>query len=305
MALKQLKSKIKATIRTNKVTKAMEAVSAVKMRTSQQRAFRARPYAEAALSILARISGSGEAFSHPLATARAVKNTLTIVVTSDKGLAGSLNSSILKELERGLRSRGADRDTQSFICIGRKGYEYVLRQDYKVLREYLNMGDDVTIQDMEEATSLAIRAFESGGVDEVYVLYTNFRSTFQQEPTLRKILPLQKGMLEEMVQGIVPEKGRFSEAKDASIVVPSYTIEPDATEVLEVLFPRLVAVSLYHALLEAKASEHSARMVAMKNASDKSKEMVKDLSREYNGERQALITREVSEIVGGIEAMTH
>ncbi len=305
MSLKQLKSKIRATLRTNKVTKAMEAVSAVKMRASQQRAITARPYAEAALSILSRLSGSQEVSSHPLLTERTESRALIVLVTSDKGLAGALNSSILKELEHVLKTKEHPTDVFSFICLGKKGYEYVQRRGYTVHKEYLNLQDTVGIADMEAVSAEATSLFLEGKIDVCYVLYTNFKSTFEQEPVLRKLLPLSRASLTTIVEGIVPVKGKYAEKKHVAAAVPSYSIEPSADSVLSVLLPRLVSVMFYHALLEAKASEHSARMVAMKNASDKSKEMAKDLSHEFNGVRQALITREVSEIVGGIEAMSH
>lgn len=305
MSLKQLKGKIRATLRTNKVTKAMEAVSAVKMRSSQQRAITARPYAEAALSILSRLSSSQEVSVHPLLAERTEKKVLIVLVTSDKGLAGALNSSLLKELDHVLKTKDDPTNVFSFVCLGKKGYEYVLRRDFTVHKEYLNLLDTVNPADMEEVSAQATDLFLRGEIDACYVLYTNFKSTFEQEPVLRKLLPLSRHSLEAIVKGIVPVKGKFAARANAQEVVPSYSIEPSAEEVLSVLLPKLVSVMFYHALLEAKASEHSARMVAMKNASDKSKEMAKDLSHEFNGVRQALITREVSEIVGGIEAMTH
>lgn len=306
MSLKQLKGKIRATLRTNKVTKAMEAVSAVKMRASQQRAIGSRPYAEAALSILSRISGSQEVATHPLLQERSEKKVLIVLVTSDKGLAGALNSSIMKELEHVLKTKENANEVFSFICLGKKGYEYVTRRSFTVSKEILNVQDVVSLTDMEEVSSLSTTLFLKKDIDACYVLYTNFKSTFEQQPVLRKILPLSRESLHEIVKGITPQKGKFAEdVKLKDQRVPSYSIEPTSEDILSVLLPRLVSVMFYHALLEAKASEHSARMVAMKNASDKSKEMAKDLSHEFNGVRQALITREVSEIVGGIEAMSH
>jgi F-type H+-transporting ATPase subunit gamma len=305
MSLKQLKGKIRATLRTNKVTKAMEAVSAVKMRASQQRALSSRPYAEAALSVLSRISGSQEVASHALMQERRENRVLIVLVTSDKGLAGALNSSILKQLDIVLRTKNNASEVFSFVCLGKKGYEYVSRRGFRVHKEFLNMQDGVSLGDMEAVSRITTELFLNQSIDACYVLYTNFKSTFEQEPVLRKILPLTRTSLQSIVQGIVPQKGKFADATKELSRVPTYSIEPSPEDILSVLLPKLVSVMFYHALLEAKASEHSARMVAMKNASDKSKEMAKDLSHEFNGVRQALITREVSEIVGGIEAMNH
>ena len=155
---------------------------------------------------------------------------------------------------------------------------------------------------MREVSEAVSSGFLTESFDEVVAVYSNFKSTFEQTPTARTLLPLSIENLTELVEDIRPAKGKWSENGD--IVSPaSYTVEPSGDEVLSILVPRLVAVSLYHMLLEAKASEHSARMVAMKNASDKSKEVVKDLTRTFNKIRQAAITREVSEIVGGREAL--
>lgn len=142
-----------------------------------------------------------------------------------------------------------------------------------------------------------------GTYDKVVTVYSNFKSTFEQIPTMRRLLPLSLPALAEIVEGIIPVKGKWAE--NAPIEAPAaYEVEPNDTEVLDILIPRLVAIALYHMLLEAKASEHSARMVAMKNASDKSKDVVRDLTRVFNKVRQAAITREVSEIVSGREALS-
>ena len=155
---------------------------------------------------------------------------------------------------------------------------------------------------MEELAKELSREFAEESYDEVLVAYSNFKSTFEQLPAVRRLLPLSLTDIEQLVKDIVPVKGKWSELR--AIEPPAaYTVEPDGDEVLEYLIPRLVAVSLYHFLLESKASEHSARMVAMKNASDKSEEVTHDLTRLFNKIRQAGITREVSEIVSGREAL--
>jgi F-type H+-transporting ATPase subunit gamma len=274
------------------------------MRKTQSAAFAGRPYARAALSILARLSGSEDVSDHPLVEKREVKKTAYIVMTSDKGLAGALNSSVLKEAENALRLPGAvqARENVLIFAYGRKGEEYFRRRDYTVVRAYENKRDDIALADMEVLAEEVSEGFTRGDYDEVRVIYSNFKSTFEQVATLRTLLPLSLAGLAKVVEDIAPEKGKFSEAPTLE-APPTYEVEPSATEVLEVLVPRLVATSLYHMLLEAKASEHSARMVAMKNASDKSEEVAEDLTRLYNKRRQAAITREVSEIVGGREAL--
>lgn len=300
MALKDIKNKIKATERTHKVTHAMEAVSAVKMRKTQGAAFAGRPYARAALSILARLSGSADIAEHPLMQTRPVKKTAYVVMTSDKGLAGALNSAVLKVVTEALA--GTPKESVVMYAYGRKGEEFFRRREYTILKAYENKRDDIALPDMEVLTKELTDGFVGGEYDEVRVIYSNFKSTFEQVPILRTLLPLSLEGLTKVVGDIAPEKGRFSEPRTLE-APPTYEVEPSPVEVLNVLVPRLVAISLYHMLLEAKASEHSARMVAMKNASDKSEEVAHDLTRLYNKRRQAAITREVSEIVGGREAL--
>jgi F-type H+-transporting ATPase subunit gamma len=306
MALKDIKAKIQATKRMNTVTRAMEAVSAVKMRKTQESAFAGRAYARAALSILARLSGSRDVLRHPLTQTREVKKTAIVVITSDKGLAGGLNSGVIKAALRAAHpsDTGAPRpvDSVTIFAYGKKGEEFFSRRGYTIAKAYENKRDDVPLSIMQELSAELSAGFLEGKYDEVVAVYTNFRSTFEQVPTVRKLLPLTVESVAELVQDIQPAKGKWSSS--AVLASPnSYEVEPSVDEVLTLLIPRLVAVSLYYMLLEAKASEHSARMVAMKNASDKSKEVTKALTRQFNKVRQAAITREVSEIVSGREAL--
>ncbi len=299
MALKDIKAKIGATKRMNTVTRAMEAVSAVKMRKTQAAAFSGRPYARAALSILARLSGSRDLASHPLTKARPVKKTALLVITSDKGLAGSLNSAVLKSASAALAGRAPENVV--VYAYGKKGYEFFGRRGYRVKTYVENKRDDVPLSVMEELSAELSAGFLAGEYDEVVAVYQNFKSTFEQTPVSRTLLPLSLETISQLVSDIRPAKGKWS--GEISVASPaSYEIEASG-DVGGVLIPRLVAVSLYHMLLESKASEHSARMVAMKSASDKSKEVARDLTRVYNKIRQASITREVSEIVGGREAL--
>jgi len=305
MALKQIKGKIRSIDKTHKVTRAMEAVSAVKMRKAQATALMGRPYARAAMTILSRVAGAGEISRHPLSHVRSVKKVLYIVVTSDKGLAGSLNSAILREAARVVTASGLSKDDLSFVTLGRKAGDYFEKRGFRVLQKFENIADDASAEDMYAITALVRESFLKEEADEVVAIYTNFLSTLTQEPVVRKLLPLSSKTLSEIVEGIVPEKGRFAnltkkDRKEAS----SYQIEPSEEEVLSAVLPLLLNVAIYHGLLESKASEHSARMVAMKNASEKAKEISEELTHDLNKERQALITREVSEIIGGIEAMS-
>ncbi len=300
MALKDIKTKIAATNRTHKVTRAMEAVSAVKMRKTQESALKGRPYARAALQILSRLSAGADLARHPLTDAREVKKVALVLITSDKGLAGALNSGVLKAANEALAPFA--RDAVTIYAYGKKGFEHMHRRGYRVAKHEENKHDEVELSVMDELVTELSKAFTAKEFDEVQVAYSNFKSTFEQMPTVRRLLPLSLEDVTRLVEDIVPAKGKFSELSKGE-TSPAYTIEPDDAAMLDLLVPRLVAVSLYHMLLEAKASEHSARMVAMKNASDKSKEVAHDLQRLFNKIRQAAITREVSEIVGGREAL--
>lgn len=300
MALKDIKAKIGATNRTHKVTRAMEAVSAVKMRKTQATAIAGRPYARAALSILARLSGSADLTRHPLTRAREVKNVALVILTSDKGLAGALNSGVIKAAEEAVARYPVAAVT--IYAYGRKGEEYFARRGYRIAQAFENKKDVIELPLMEELSTRISREFADETYDEVLVAYSNFKSTFEQLPAVRRLLPLAVADVARLVGEITPGKGKWSEPR--AIESPAaYEVEPDGDLIVDILAPKLVAVSLYHFLLESKASEHSARMVAMKNASDKSKEVAHDLTRLFNKIRQAAITREVSEIISGREAL--
>ncbi|MDB5189124.1 MAG: synthase gamma chain [Parcubacteria group bacterium] len=301
MALKDIKLKIQATKRMNKVTRAMEAVSAVKMRKTQNAAFEGRAYARAALAVLTRLSGTEDMKRHPLATARPGNKIGLIVMTSDKGLAGGLNSGVLKKAVQAIGSR--TKEEVVVYAYGRKAQEFFHNRGFDIRSSYINKGDNVDLEAMELIAREVSEAFLAGDFDSVVAIYSDFRSTFEQVATAHTLLPLSIDAVAEIVAGIRPAKGKWSD--EPILEAPTaYEVEPSGDEVLGILVPRLVAVSLYHMLLESKASEHSARMVAMKNASDKSKEVVHDLTRKFNKVRQAAITREVSEIVSGSTALS-
>ena len=298
MSLKQIKSKIISAQKTGQVTKAMESVSAVKMRKSQNRAFLSRPYIQSAIKVLWQLSDSPDGIRHPFAKKHSHGKTLAILVTSDKGLVGSVNSAVLKQCDL----LPADTD---FITLGRKATEYTARLDGETLASYTNLSDQVAVADVVSIADRVFEAYGTGRYKTVVIIYQNFISTFEQEPTKRAILPLDSDELKLMMREIKPKVGKFSNA-----VVPTdeggrgfYTVEPSAEEVLDTLIPQLIQIMVYHAVIESKASEHSARMVAMKNATDKSKDMVRELQLAFNQARQAAITAEVSEITGGIEAL--
>lgn len=280
----------------------MEAVSAVKMRKTQEQAFKSRAYARAAVRMLMHLARTKERALETYTKATSGERTLLVIITSDKGLAGSVNSAVLKAA-----GEAVDFGKTDAIPVGRKALEFAHREDVPVLAEYTNISDDVTIESVGEIATAVLQAYQSGVYKTVWVVYQNFVSTFEQAPTARKIFPLSTEVLEAALRDIKPAKGRFADQDEvvaASTAVPGgYTIEPDPETVLSALVPQLVRILIFHALIESKASEHSARMVAMKNATDKAKDMTKSLTLLFNKERQAVITAEVSEITGGIEAL--
>ena len=298
--LKSIKTKILSYKKTGTVTHAMEAVSAVKMRKGQERALSGRAYAAAALSVLERLSATADIARHPLMREREGKTAL-IVVTSDKGLAGALNSGVIRKLEAELRERGLGTQDVVVYAFGRKGGEYFTSRGYSVESVRTNVSDGISEDEMRDMTAAIIGR---GDIASVLVAYQNFISTFEQHPTVRQIVPIRPDTMQEIIKGIRPAKGKYAPQHTEDFAHPAvYTIEPDADAVLSVLLPKLLNIAVFHALLESKASEHSARMVAMKSATDKAQDMAKGLTRTYNKVRQASITREVSEITSGIEAM--
>lgn len=297
-SLKNIKAKILSSKKMGTVTRAMEAVSAVKMRKSQERALSGRAYAAAALSILERLSGTADLSRHPLMQER-VGKTAIVVITSDKGLAGSLNSAVIKRADA--VAHGLDKSDIIIFAMGRRGGDHFAARGYSMGLNKTNVSDDISEAEVGEITKAMI---ERGDIAHMYVVYQNFVSSFEQIPTVHKIVPIRQETMREIVTGIRPARGKYAPITHSDAPVPaSYTVEPDADTVLAILLPKLINISVFHALLENKASEHSARMVAMKSATDKSKEMAHMFTRKFNKVRQAAITREVSEITSGIEAM--
>lgn len=310
-SLKNIKNKIISYKKTGIVTHAMEAVSAVKMRKSQERALAGRAYAAAALSVLERIAGTADAKRHSLmqevdpSTSLRVKKTCFVIITSDKGLAGSFNSAVIRRVEEEIRSRSLPKNDIVMIAVGRRGGDYFASRGHDVRIKHENVSDGVSEEETRMVTNNILEWHSSGEIGSCIVAYQNFLSTFEQEAGVRQIVPITQEMVAHMVAHIRPVKGKYAPKSDeATLHRPAvYTMEPDPEEVLTALLPKLLNIAVFHALLEAKASEHSARMVAMKNATDKAKEMAGDLTRTFNKVRQAVITREVSEITSGIEAM--
>ncbi len=301
--LKQLKLKRQSVDKTRKVTRAMEAVSAVKMRKSQELALSGRSFALVALRILNAIASDWDSVKHPLVASKNDGARGLLLVTSDKGLAGSLNSAVLKKAQAFLDEHANDKIVA--IAIGRRAKEFLRARSVDILLEMDNNKDAVDLSDTEKISEIISRAQTNSETSTWTVAYMNFVSTFEQNPVLRQILPLEKAELENLAFEIAPTKGKFSDeaVKQEDIKRRSYLIEADSESILNDLIFELLNIFVHHTLLESKASEHSARMVAMKAATDKAGEMSHELLLKFNKARQAAITREVSEITSGVEAM--
>jgi F-type H+-transporting ATPase subunit gamma len=304
MSLKSVKAKIKSIDKTRQVTKAMEAVSAVKMRKAQTYAISLRGYARSAFHILRGVSGSLDALQHPLLAVREEKRIGLIVISPDKGLAGSLVGNIWKQVTRFLMDKKLKVEDVKIFSVGRKANEYFGKRGFTLVSSYDKWGDIAQMEGIEPLAKSAEDAFVSGDLDAVYMIYTQFHSTLVQEVVIRKLFPITFTSVSETITGIVPEKGRFKELREEeNVPLANYTFEPSPASVLDAILPLLIRIQFFHAVLESNASEHSARMLAMKNASDNAKDLSRSLKLFYNRVRQAAITREVSEIVGGMESM--
>jgi F-type H+-transporting ATPase subunit gamma len=278
---RDIRRRIKSVKNTSQITKAMQMVAASKMRKAQMRALSGRPYAEELAKILAALGKAGGSDElHPLLEERKeVKRELVIVISTDKGLCGALNTNLLRELNR------FDAAKTTFVAVGRKGAQYLGRLKRDLAAEF-ELKEAFTFFECKQASKFAIDKFLSGEVDKVTVAYTDFKSTLRQEPTLKVILPVQNFDLDDL-------HGQKTEVAASST---EYLFEPSAGGVLEHLVPHYVHFAVYQMVLESRASEHSARMVAMKNATDNAKQLIKDLTLEYNKIRQAGITTELLEI---------
>ena len=281
------------------------------MRRSQAVALASRPYVYAALELLANLSRASTNYTPALLQKRPIKKTAVVVVASDKGLTGSFNSAVFRTFEKLSLSSTWKPDVQ-VIAVGQKAVSYIERRMGGVAETFTKFGDITTLEETKPLADLLVQGYLQMRWDRVTVLYTNFKSALQQEVILRDILPVDFASLKRTAEEIIPRTGRFAEEfqekgiqffADSKEGEKEYLIEPSPEEVLEMVVPYLVVMQVYHIILEANASEHAARRMAMKNASDNATDIAESLTLEYNKSRQAGITRELTEIVGGAEAL--
>lgn len=293
--LKEVRNRIKSVKNISQITRALEAVSASRVRKAQARVMASRAFAEKAWEILVNLQNS-TGVSHPLLTPREdLKKVMVILITSDRGLAGSYNTNVMRVAERFEERVGVPVE---YVTVGRKGRDSFIRARKNVVAEFADLTSDVTVADLAPIARLAMDSFLSGSVDEVVIAYTDFVTMLSQQPVVRVWMPLSTNSNASRVASDLVKAG-----PTVSTSGLSYDYEPNAAAVLDEIVPRFTELQLYQALLEAQASEHAARMAAMRNATDNASQLVADLTLDYNKARQAAITNEILDIVGGANAL--
>lgn len=285
---REIKRRIRSVKNIAKVTGALEAVSASKVRRAQNQALASRAYSTAARAVLQSLHEYHDGgVEHPLIDERSeIKRVMAVLITSDRGLAGPYNTNVVREAIRFEKKREVP---VNYITVGRKGRDLMLRRGASIVAEYSDMPATPSVLDVTPIIRTAMDDFLDGSADEVYVIYTDFVNTLQQRPSAHRLLPL------------IPDAGE-GEAADTG-PRPVFGFEPNAHVVLEEILPRFAEVLFFQDLLESLASEHSARMVAMRSATENANALVGDLTLSYNKARQLAITSEMLDIVGGAEAL--
>ena len=285
---KEIRTKIKSFQNTRKITKAMEMVSASKMRKAQDRMRRSRPYGDKIRNIAAHLATANPEYRHPfLVEHDSVKAAGIILVTTDKGLCGGLNTNILRAVTAKMKALSDDGEKIIATAIGNKGFAFLNRLGANIVSHAIQLGDTPHLETLIGPVKVQLDAYMRGEIDQVFICYTRFINTMKQEPVIEQLLPLSAERMQE----------------DAREYSWDYLYEPDAQSVLDELLVRYVETLVYQAVAENMASEQSARMVAMKAASDNAKTLIDELQLSYNKARQAAITKELSEIVSGAAAV--
>ena len=288
---KEIRGKIKSVENTKKITKAMEMVAASKMRKAQERMRAARPYADKIRNITANLSQANPEYHSPyMRQGGSAKKVGMIVVTTDKGLCGGLNTNILRAVTTKMRELQAEGTSVEAVAIGNKGFGFLNRIGAKVVSHAIQLGDAPQLEKLIGPVKVMLDEFVAGRLDAVYLCFTQFINTMKQEPQVQQLLPLSSAHLAQSAA----EKAQYGW---------DYLYEPDAQVVIDELLVRYVEALVYQGVAENMASEQSARMVAMKAASDNAGNVIGELQLVYNKTRQAAITKELSEIVGGAAAV--
>jgi len=279
--MREIKRQIKSTQNTKQITRAMEMVAAANLRRAQQTAEAARPYSDKLREVVASIAAGSRNVKHPMLQTREVKKTGYLVITSDRGLAGGYNANVLRKVMTEIRERHKSTSEYSVFVIGRKGSNFFSKRNIPIVEEVTGLPDAPKFSDIKSVAASAVKNFENGTYDQLFLVYNKFQNAISQIPTMVRLLPME-------------------EVKSATTA--SYEYEPSAEGVLEVLLPKYAETLIYSAVLEGKASEFGARMTAMNSATKNATKMISTYTLAYNRARQAAITQEIAEIVGGANA---
>ncbi|KTD69444.1 MULTISPECIES: F0F1 ATP synthase subunit gamma [Legionella] len=284
---KEIRSKISSINKTRKITRAMEMVAASKMRKTQERMRASKPYASKIYSVVKHIARAHSEYRHPFMSHREVNRIGLIVVTTDRGLCGGLNVNLLRETVRTIRHWKEQGKEVDLAVIGRKGQAFFKRVGSNVLGSVDHLGDTPSINDIIGIVKVMLDAFNKGTIDALHVVYNEFVNTMTQKPVVKQLLPLPKSEEDSKTMGHHWD----------------YIYEPDAKELLDNLLERFIELQIYQAVVENIACEQAAKMIAMKNATDNAGDLIKEFQLAYNKARQAAITQELAEIVGGAAAL--
>jgi len=284
--LRDIKRRIKAVQSTSKITKAMKMVSAAKFRKAQQRMFELRPYAERMGNILSSLAGGAEGEIHPLLAVRPRKNVEVLVITSDRGLCGAFNTNILKAGTKHIAELKKEGFEVGISCVGRKARDYFKRRNVELKSSWTGISGKISYANAQEIAGNIIEKYTDETVDEVILIYNEFKSAIAQKVVIAKLLPLAP-----------------IETSEETLPVYNFIYEPSKQEIFSRLVPKNVEIQIFRALIESQASEEAARMAAMENATKSANDMISSLTLQYNKARQATITKELMDIVGGVEAL--
>ena len=285
-SLKEIDSRIKSTKKMKQITKAMNMVSSSKLRRAEKNTKQFEPSMEKMQDAITAIAGASKNSSHPMLRPRHIQRSGYLVITSDKGLAGAYSSNVLKRLVNDIKEKHTNSDEYSIIVLGQSGVDFLKNRGYEVESSLVDVPDQPSFKSIQAIAKHAIDLFSEEHIDELKIYYSHYVSVLENKPSVKQVLPLSQ---EDSSQG----QGQMS----------SYEFEPDKDSILRVILPQYVESLIYGTILDAKASEHAARMTAMKNASDNATELIDDLSLQYNRARQAEITQQITEIVGGSAAL--
>lgn len=289
-SLREIKGRIGSTKKMSQITSAMHMVSNSKLRRAEENANRFHAYRDKLQEAVRAIASGDSGSDHPMLEERPVKRTGYVVITADSGLAGPYNANVLKKLTGEIKERhNDDPEFYDILVIGKMGYEFLTSRGYNVANYRTGLADQPDFSSVKEITHEAVSSFIDEDIDELFIIYNEFINVLEQKVKADKLLPLTGSDIEE------------GQTTDSTLT--NYEFEPDKESLLSVILPQYAESLIYGSLLEAKASEHAARMTAMKAATDNAKELIDDLSLEYNRARQAAITQEITEIVGGAAAL--